>query len=75
MAVGLRGEKHVSGDEAAVDEHGRRPGFAGVAAAPVLVPGLAAIARLDPPGDFRGSGEYRRAVAAVLAARALEAIS
>jgi CO/xanthine dehydrogenase FAD-binding subunit len=53
----------------------RRLALAGVAAAPVLVPGPAAIAGLDPPGDFRGSGEYRRAVAAVLAARALEAIS
>jgi CO/xanthine dehydrogenase FAD-binding subunit len=53
----------------------RRLALAGVAAAPILVPGLAAIAALDPPGDFRGSGEYRRAVAAVLAARALEAIS
>lgn len=53
----------------------RRLALAGVAAAPVLVPGLAAIAGLDPPGDFRGSGEYRRAVAAVLAARVLEATS
>jgi CO/xanthine dehydrogenase FAD-binding subunit len=53
----------------------RRLALAGVAATPVLVPGPAAIAGLDPPGDFRGSGEYRRAVAAVLAARALEAIS
>lgn len=53
----------------------RRLALAGVAAAPVLVPGPAAVAGLDPPGDFRGSGEYRRAVAAVLAARALEAIS
>jgi len=53
----------------------RRLALAGVAAAPILVPGLAAIAELDPPGDFRGCGEYRRAVAAVLAARALEAIS
>ena len=57
------------------DDGRRRLALAGVAAAPVLVPGLAAIAGLDPPGDFRGSGEYRRAVAAVLAARALEAIS
>ena len=30
---------------------------------------------LDPPGDFRGSAEYRRALAAVLAKRALEEIS
>ena len=30
--------------------------------------------RLDPPADFRGSAEYRRALAAVLAARALAAI-
>ena len=28
---------------------------------------------LDPPGDFRGSGEYRRAMAEVLARRALMA--
>jgi CO/xanthine dehydrogenase FAD-binding subunit len=53
----------------------RRLALAGVAAAPVLVPGPAAIAGLEPPGDFRGSGEYRRALAVVLAARALEAIS
>lgn len=53
----------------------RRLALAGVAAAPILARGPAAIAGLDPPGDFRGSGEYRRAVAAVLAARALEAIS
>jgi len=32
----------------------------------------AAVGDLDPPGDFRGSGEYRRALAAVLASRALE---
>ena len=31
--------------------------------------------RLDPPADFRGSAEYRRALAAVLAARALAAIT
>jgi CO/xanthine dehydrogenase FAD-binding subunit len=30
--------------------------------------------RLEPPADFRGSAEYRRALAAVLAARALAAI-
>jgi CO/xanthine dehydrogenase FAD-binding subunit len=53
----------------------RRLALAGVAEAPVLVQGPADIAALDPPGDFRGSGEYRRALAAVLASRALEAIS
>jgi CO/xanthine dehydrogenase FAD-binding subunit len=31
--------------------------------------------RLDPPADFRGSAEYRRSLAAVLAARALAAIT
>ncbi len=31
--------------------------------------------RLDPPADFRGSADYRRALAAVLAARALAAIT
>ncbi|MGD0377030.1 MAG: FAD binding domain-containing protein [Streptosporangiaceae bacterium] len=31
--------------------------------------------RLDPPADFRGSAEYRRALAAVLTARALTAIT
>jgi CO/xanthine dehydrogenase FAD-binding subunit len=30
---------------------------------------------LDPPGDFRGSGEYRRALAAVLTARVLDQLA
>lgn len=38
----------------------------GVAATPVLVDD---VADLDPPADFRGSGEYRRHLAAVLVAR------
>ena len=50
----------------------RRLALAGVAATPVLVDGAD---RLDPPADFRGSSEYRRALAAILVARALEAIS
>lgn len=50
----------------------RRLALSGVAATPVLVEGAAG---LDPPGDFRGSSEYRRALASVLAARALEAIA
>src|ERR1039458_10127018 len=49
----------------------RRLALAGVAATPVLVDGAD---RLDPPADFRGSSEYRRALAAILMARALEAI-
>lgn len=40
----------------------------GVAARPVLVDDPAA---LDPPGDFRGSPDYRRQLAAVLSARVL----
>jgi probable selenate reductase FAD-binding subunit len=54
----------------------RRLALAGVAATPVMVDERARWGdELDPPGDFRGSGEYRRALAVVLASRALEAIS
>jgi len=54
----------------------RRLALAGVAATPVMVDERAGWAgELDPPGDFRGSGEYRRALAAMLASRALAAIS
>jgi len=53
----------------------RRLALAGVAATPVLVRGPDWTGALDPPGDFRGSAEYRRALAAILARRALEAIS
>lgn len=50
-----------------------RLALAGVAAHPVVVdPGD--IAHLDPPGDFRGSSEYRRHLASVLAERALTAV-
>ncbi len=49
----------------------RRLALTGVAATPVLVTG---VDELDPPGDFRGSREYRRALAVTLAARALEAV-
>jgi CO/xanthine dehydrogenase FAD-binding subunit len=50
----------------------------GVAAAPVLAPRAGTdlagwLARLDPPGDFRGSAGYRRALVATLAHRVLEA--
>jgi CO/xanthine dehydrogenase FAD-binding subunit len=51
----------------------RRLALTGVAAVPVLVdPTPDATRGLEPPGDFRGSAEYRRVLAAVLARRALE---
>lgn len=62
----------------------RRLALAGVAAVPVLVSlpagpdppaGTAWLGDLDPPADFRGSAGYRCALARVLAARALEAIT
>lgn len=49
----------------------QRLALTGVASRPVLV---ASVDELDPPGDFRGSSEYRSALAAVLARRALEAV-
>ena len=53
--------------------HGRRRlALSGVASTPVLVED---VTDLDPPGDFRGSSAYRRTLAVVLAARAMEATS
>ena len=49
----------------------RRLALTGVAATPILVDSAGG---LDPPGDFRGSSQYRRALAAVLLARAVEAV-
>jgi CO/xanthine dehydrogenase FAD-binding subunit len=49
-----------------------RLALTGVAATPVLVTALEA---LDPPGDYRGSSEYRHALAATLSARALKAVT
>lgn len=46
--------------------------LSGVAAAPVLVEDLH---DLEPPSDFRGSSEYRRTLAEVLASRAWEALA
>jgi probable selenate reductase FAD-binding subunit len=50
----------------------RRIALTGVAPRPVLVDRVDA---LDPTGDFRGSGEYRRALAAIHLARVAEAVS
>lgn len=48
---------------------GRRVALAGVASTPILVePGT----ELDPVGDFRGSSDYRKALADVLMARVVE---
>ena len=51
---------------------GRLVALTGVARTPVVV---RTGDELDPPGDFRGSGEYRRALADVLTTRVVEAIS
>lgn len=50
---------------------GRRLALTGVAAAPVLVDPDDPTAGIDPPGDFRGTTEYRRHLAATLSARAI----
>ena len=53
----------------------RRLALTGVAGTPVLVVPAQDVANgLDPPGDYRGSAGYRRALVAVLAQRALEEI-
>jgi probable selenate reductase FAD-binding subunit len=51
---------------------GRRLALCGVAATPILVTSADGLA---PAGDFRGSPEYRRALAATLLTRAVEAIA
>lgn len=53
------------------DDGKTRLALSGVAERPVLVDDLD---QLEPRGDFRGSAEYRRALAITLAARALEAV-
>lgn len=49
----------------------RRLALTGVAATPLLV---TAVGELSSTGDFLGSSQYRKTVAATLAARALEAV-
>jgi CO/xanthine dehydrogenase FAD-binding subunit len=56
------------------DNRGLRLALTGVAATPVLLAVGSAADDLNPPGDFRGSTEYRRALARVLARRALEEV-
>ncbi|MEM9561563.1 MAG: FAD binding domain-containing protein [Actinomycetota bacterium] len=51
-----------------------RLALSGVADQPVLVDPSDPPVGLDPPGDFRGSAAYRRHLAEVLSARALEAV-
>ncbi|RMH82783.1 MAG: hypothetical protein D6683_02700 [Actinomyces sp.] len=53
---------------------GRRLALTGVAARVLRVDPDDPTAGLDPPGDFRGSGAYRRHLAATLARRALEGL-
>jgi CO/xanthine dehydrogenase FAD-binding subunit len=69
----------TSADRAIVAAAARRPpsgrpllALTGVADRPLLVWSLEEI---EPTGDFRGSAQYRRALAAILADRALEAVS
>ncbi|MGO9558872.1 MAG: FAD binding domain-containing protein [Acidimicrobiales bacterium] len=50
----------------------RRLALAGVASRPLLVE---RVEELDPPSDFRGSSEYRKELASVLAARATKEVS
>jgi aerobic carbon-monoxide dehydrogenase medium subunit len=69
-------------DRAIVAAVARRPdggatrlALTGVASTPVLVDGPAGLARLRPPGDFRGSAEYRRHLAHVHATRAQQEVA
>jgi CO/xanthine dehydrogenase FAD-binding subunit len=72
-----RADRPIVAAVARITADGRpRVALTGVAATPVLIdhPDQLDTSQLDPPADFRGSAEYRRALAAVLSARALAAI-
>jgi CO/xanthine dehydrogenase FAD-binding subunit len=73
-----RADRPIVAAVARVTADGRRQvALTGVAATPVLIdsPDQLDTSQLDPPADFRGSAEYRRALAAILTARALAAIT
>ncbi len=53
---------------------GIRLALCGIAHTPELVD-VGNVDRLDPPGDFRGSSEYRRHLATVLSARVIQELS
>ena len=57
------------------DDGQLRLALCGVASAPVLVEPDNVKAAINPPGDFRGSAEYRRQMAATLVKRVLGRIS
>ena len=55
-------------------EDGIRLALCGIATTPELIE-VGDLVRLEPPGDFRGSSEYRRHLATVLSARVVEELS
>ncbi|MCB9136862.1 MAG: FAD binding domain-containing protein [Caldilineaceae bacterium] len=57
------------------EDGGTRLAFCGVAATPILVRPEDIDAQIDPPSDFRGSSEYRSAMANILAARVMEELA
>ena len=73
------GTGRTPADTPIVAAYARRTGggallaLTGVAATPVLID-RSAVDSLDPPGDFRGTPEYRRALAHTLADRALASV-
>jgi len=56
-------------------ETGDHLALTGMAPTPILVNPANPTEGLNPPADFRGTGDYRRRLAAILSARAVEALS